>query len=263
MHDDAGADEGHGDREQHAHGDAAAESPDRGAEEEAELLVGLAEELADDAGNRIAQHEDAAEEAGPAEAEGAGGDGHDDEQDQSLAEGLIELARMARLGARMRKDHRIGKVGGGPAPELAVDEIGDAPEEQADRRHHRRHVEHGERVEPAPAREEHDGEHRSEEAAVKRHAAAPDREDLQRLREIGAEIVEQHVADPSAQHDAQRHPDDQVVHVRRLGLAQGAPEIGFCGEALGIEPAAEQARHIGKRVPADREGADGDRPPGR
>ena len=34
---------------------------DRGAEEEAELLVGLAEELADDAGDRIAEDEDAAE----------------------------------------------------------------------------------------------------------------------------------------------------------------------------------------------------------
>ena len=156
------------------------------------------------------------------------GDGHDDEQDQPLAEGLVELARMARHGARMGKDHRVGKVGRGPAPELAVDEIGDAAEEQADRRHRRRHVEHGERVEPAPAREQHDGEHRAEEAAVKGHAAAPDREDLERLREIGAEIVEQHVADPPAEHDAERHPDDQVVDVDRLGLRAGSPRDRLC-----------------------------------
>ena len=80
------------------------------------------------------------------------------------------------------------------------------------------------------------------------------------LRQIGVEIVEQHVADAAAEHDAERHPDDQVVDVERASAAAAAgPESASRREALGIEPAAEEPDHIGERVPADREGADSDR----
>ena len=69
-----------------------------------------------------------------------------DEQHHALQPGLVELARMARLRPAIREDHAPGHVGD-PAPQLAIDEIGQPAEAQADR-HHRRHpVAEGKRVE--------------------------------------------------------------------------------------------------------------------
>ena len=94
----------------------------------------------------------------------------------------------------------------------------------------------------ARTREEHDGEHRAEEAAVERHAALPDREDLGRAGEIGVEIVEQHVADAAAEDDAERHPDDQIVDVGRARLPEAGPVFGRRGEAPGIATSRRRGR---------------------
>ena len=50
-------------------------------------------------------------------------------QHDPFEERLVELARMARLRAAVREDERPGHVGR-PAIELAIDEVGEPPEEE-------------------------------------------------------------------------------------------------------------------------------------
>src|SRR5687768_15571279 len=83
----------HRQREQLAHGQA--------AEQEAEMDVGLAEQLGDAAREAVADQERAHQAAvGAGLARSTGEPRHDREQHDPLEQGLVELARVARLGAR-------------------------------------------------------------------------------------------------------------------------------------------------------------------
>ena len=107
-------------------------------------------------------------------------------------------------------------------------------------------------------REEHHGQHGAEEAAVERHAAMPEREDLERVLGKMRQVVEEDVADAAAEDDAEGAPDDEVVDVGRLHRrARRSPEFLVADEALGVPPAEEDADDIGERVPAELEGPDG------
>ena len=57
------------------------------------------------------------------------------------------------------------------------------------------------------------GDDAAEHAAVERHAAGPQLENLERVRGEMRKIVEQHVADAAAEDDAERDPDNEVVEV--------------------------------------------------
>jgi hypothetical protein len=48
---------------------------------------------------------------------------------------------------------------------------------------------------------------RAEEAAVERHAALPDGDDVKRVGEVTLKVVKQNVADAAAKHDAERRVD--------------------------------------------------------
>ena len=97
------------------------------------------------------------------------------------------------------------------APQLAVDEVGEAAEEQADRRHDRHQVGQHEGIGLVAEREDQDGGDHAQQPAMERHAAFPQGQDRQRVLEIEARLVEQHVAEPAAQDDAQRRPQQEVV----------------------------------------------------
>src|SRR5207302_5515005 len=82
------------------------------------------------------------------------------------------------------------------APQLLVDEVGKPPEEQA-KRHAAGHI----IVDAKPAqlllmREIKDSERCADDAPVERHAAVPQLQYLDRVPDIFAEIVEQHIAEP-------------------------------------------------------------------
>ena len=172
---------------------------------------------------------------------------HDGEQRDALEEGLVELAGMARQRTAAREHHGPGDVARA-APQLAVDEVGQPAEEQADRRHDGQKVAQQERIGLVAQREDDGGDDDAQKAAVERHAAFPQGQDGERVREVEARLVEQHVAQPAAQDDAQRRPQQEVVdlgrrhHLGRL-LAQPADDL----------PADDQARDIGQRIPADGE----------
>ena len=113
------ADQHHRRRQDHAHGQPV------GAEEVAELLVGLAEEFDEDARQAVAADEGAADEARRLQRARRGEDAQHEEQHHAFEQGLVELARMAGERPAIGELDRPGHVGR-PAPEFAVDEIGDA-----------------------------------------------------------------------------------------------------------------------------------------
>jgi hypothetical protein len=174
-----------------------------------ELAVRLADELDAEAEDSVEEDERTDELArlvarvGPPEHEG-----EDAEEDDAFEERLVELARVARrpkhalaVGVDLLETDRPrnGRLG---APQLLVDEVGKAAEEQAERRAAGDII-----VDPKPrqlllVREIEDSERGADDAAVEGHAAVPQLQDLDRVPEIFAEVVEQHVADAAAENDA-------------------------------------------------------------
>ena len=100
----------------------------------------------------------------------------------------------------------------------------------------------------------------AEEAAVERHAAVPEREDLERVLGEARQIVEQHVADAPAEDDAERahQTTKSSMSAGFIGEPAGPQSAGLRDQALGVPPAEEDPDDIGERVPADGERADRD-----
>ncbi len=65
----------------------------------------------------------------------------------------------------------------------------------------------------------------AEKAAVERHAAFPQFENLGRMLDEEGEIVEQHVAGAAAEDDADRDPEDEVVHLHQRDRRRSAPQF--------------------------------------
>src|SRR5450756_1719754 len=117
---------------------------------------------------------------------------------------------MPRQRAAAGEHHRPWQVGR-PAPQFAVDEIGDAAEEYSDRSDRAGDVAEREDRNATLAREQNHGNDAAGETAVERHAAVPQLYDFQRMRDEMLKIVEQHVADAAAEDDAERHPQHEIV----------------------------------------------------
>ena len=188
---------------------------------------------------------------------GADEQGEDDQQAEPFEQGLVELARVARQRPAEREDHRPGHVGR-PAPQLAVDEVREPPEEDPDRPDRAGDVAERQRRDAAVIGEPQDRDDAAEEAAMERHAALPHLEDLQRVLEEVRQVVEQDVADPAAEDDAERHPQDEIVVVGDGERRRAAPQPVIRDEGARVEPAEQDAADIGKCVPAHRKGADRD-----
>ena len=106
-------------------------------------------------------------------------------------------------------------------------------------------------VELLLVREVDDPERGADDAAVERHAAVPQLQDLDRMAEIFAEIVEQDIAEPAAEDDPERGVEDEVV-----GMAAGHRRAGLLQQLQQIPVADEDAGEVGEAVPAQIERAD-------
>src|SRR6266481_3354525 len=235
--------------EQHAHGHA--------APQESELLIGFAEEFTERPHYCIERRKGAEDQTGTPERAGPHHEAEHGQQYESLKARLIELARMARDRAGARKDHRPGYVGK-PAPQLAIDEVGEAAEQDPDRRNRTCNVAERKHREFAYRGKNHDGDDTAEKTPMKRHAAIPDLENLQRVLDEMRQIVEQHIAGASAQDDAERHPKDEIVEVFDLQRRRPTPVSFIANHSAGVGPAQQNAENIRQRVPTDREGPNGD-----
>ena len=195
----------HRDRQQLAHR--------RAEDQEAELHVGLAEQFARHAGDRIAGEK----QPGDAPRDGA------------ARRRARRQTAAGTAGCPRRTPRRAGSDGAAAAPplgkhhgprhigrppvQLAVDEVGDAAKEQADRDRLGDDVGKREQRQLAGTGEQQDRDGHAERAAVERHAAMPQVERLERVIDVIAGLVEQHVADAAAEHDAERRPYQEIVDV--------------------------------------------------
>jgi hypothetical protein len=136
--------------------------------------------------------------------------------------------------------------GGHAAEELAVDEIREPAKEEPERRNDDEIVAEISPRDLVPPRIPERVERQPDHAAMARHAAVPEPEKQERIRTKRVEIVEQHVTQPPAEHDAEdRAPDDEIAH--RLGLEIG---VALTRKALVERDADEERGHVGEAIPA-------------
>ena len=160
---------------------------------------------------------------------------------------------MARRVARRREDHRPGDIALA-APHFRLDEIGEAAQENANRRHHGAQVGDGEQGLPLRPGEQRHADDRADQAAMKGHSALPGLKNFHRVREIKARVVNQHVTEPTADDDAERDVNQEIVdrQRRRASLARPPKRLAPAQNAQ-IKPAENEAADIGQRIPAQRQ----------
>src|SRR5690606_29054779 len=117
---------------------------------------------------------------------------------------------MAGKRSRSRENHRPRYVAD-TADHLGIDKIRSPPEEKTERYGGGRDVPHCQGADALHACEDPHGRDAAEQSAVKCHAALPDLQDLQWMTEIIVRFIEKDVAEPSAHHDADRNPGEEVV----------------------------------------------------
>jgi hypothetical protein len=102
-----------------------------------------------------------------------------------------------------------------------------------------------------PVRDEHHRDQHAEKAAVKRHAALPDRENLERVGKVVAGLVKEHVAETPAEN----HPDDRAEQQVVELLASDRREARL--DAPHAEPPrGRKTGEVHQPVPADRKRAE-------
>src|SRR5438874_11374856 len=110
------------------------------------------------------------------------------------------------------------------APELLVYEVREASKSQPERHAAGHVIMDAQPVQLLLAGEVEDAERSADHAPVERHAAVPQLQDFDRVLQILAEIVEEHVAETTAKDDPQRGVENQVIGMsprhRSAGLLQ-------------------------------------------
>ena len=131
--------------------------------------------------------------------------------------------------------------------QLAIDEVGDAAREQAQRRAANDGVADAHPGDLVPPRVPQQVQRHAQNAAVTGHAAIRDAKEEQRVVNELVEVVEQHVPQPPAQHDTEQgRAGDQVRHGLRLDLGQSAFR-----QAVHNQVAQVKAQHVSQSVPVN------------
>jgi hypothetical protein len=92
---------------------------------------------------------------------------------------------------------------------------------------------------------------------VEAHAAVAESENLNRVSEIGRQVIEEHVADAPADDDADHRPEGKIPD--RAGFERGLvvlPQRLVGEQHIAIGSAEQDAEQVGDAVPVDRERAD-------
>ena len=155
---------------------------------------------------------------------------------------------MAGIGPGPGEDHRPGdRAFRHAAPQLAIDEVRQPPEQHAEGHNHGDIVDHPQETEPAAPGHPAHRHHRADQPAVEAHPAVPQLEQFERVRpQFGA--VERGIAQPPAQDDPQRAVEEQVIEVALRHRCAGGLDH------LAQVPVTQQdPRQIGQAVPAQLE----------
>src|SRR5439155_22418991 len=91
----------------------------------------------------------------------------------------------------------------------------------------------------------------ADEYAIERHAALPDREDGERLTNVGVEIIEENVIKSASDHDAQDQIEQQIVQIVR-----GDIELAIFRQAAENEEPDDERQHVHQPVPSELHWAD-------
>jgi len=164
----------------------------------------------------------------------------------------IELVMDASTGGA-GEDHaprRIGRT----APKLAVDEIRDPHEGEGRRRGDGQKIGDGGGDQTVLARKQDHADDHTKKPAVKRHAALPDLEDVERVLEVVSGLVEQHEPKPSTKDDARHHPRHELFELgARHGGVFVTPQRRARDRHADDPPPDPDADDIAQRIPANRE----------
>ena len=128
------------------------------------------------------------------------------------------------------------------------------PAANAQRTQRRDEVHEAQPIDAVAARGEDHRQHYAKQPAVERHAALPDIEDLERVRCVVAGLVEQHVAQASAEDHAEHDEEQQIVELRA-----GDRRLAFGNSAHAEPPARREAGEVHEAVPAHGQRADRER----
>jgi hypothetical protein len=123
--------------------------------------------------------------------------------------------------------------------QLAVLEIGDADQEDAERCATGDIIVDAQPIEAVLARHPDDADRGAEDAAVEGHAAVPQLNDLGRVGEVEVRPVEQDIAQPAADQDAERRVEHHIV-----GMAAGHRRARPADQLQQIPPADQDAEQI-------------------
>ena len=196
-----------------------------------ELRVRLAEEFRNDTEQTVANQEQAGDRA--RRAWFTDKEVQDQEQHHAFQRQLVQLRRVTRqravgieqrlpfrmrrqqrqvFGTGARENHRVVEARVYAAPQLAVDKVAQTPGAKTKRDQRRDKI--GDLEEGAFGASGEDNHHQdhADQAAVERHAAVPDAEQIQRIMQEGVEVVEHDVADAPAEEYPEEARLQQVFH---------------------------------------------------
>src|SRR5437773_585630 len=113
-----------------------------------------------------------------------------------------------------RKNHRPWNVRRA-AEQFTVDEVADAAQAETDGGGGGTEIGNLPKIPTLLACDVPRSKDHADESAMERHAALPDREDGERLANVGREIIEENVAESASDHDTQNQIEQQIVQIVR------------------------------------------------
>jgi hypothetical protein len=125
-----------------------------------------------------------------------------------------------------------------------VHEVGNPAEEEAERHTAGDIIVHSEPLQFLLVAQIEDSEHRTDHSSVEGHSAVPQLEDVDRVLEVVAEVVEQNVADAAAEDDSERRVEHEVV-----GMAASHRASRLLDQLQQVPIADENAGQVRKAVP--------------
>ena len=152
---------------------------------------------------------------------------------------------MTRHHAGRPAEHDAKGPVGGRAPQLAVHKVGAAAEEQAHRCGNGAQIGQREKRDTRYTGSYGAADEQPHETAMEAHAPLVERKDLQRMGQVVAVAVEQHVSDARTQH----HADDGADHEREQVVLAHA-ELPALRYEVDDGGGADEPEHVGQAVPA-------------
>ena len=165
-------------------------------------------------------------------------------KDNPFKKGLVELRGVAGQRAAAREDH-AERGGGYPSVELTVDEVADSAEAKSYRDRDDIEVSGLPELYLFPPAEEISGDNEGQTSPMKGHPAVPGGENFQWMAGVVTPVVQEDVAEPSAEHYRDNENNIEILEVFLKGGKMKLPDLQFDKIICGKE-----AKDIHQAIPA-------------